>query len=235
MGNIDVDGTAILRAIIENPRAFPDVSTEINKAAQSLVSIQLKATSTTLGKVREIYQVIGDKSLALVLDSLTDTVVKSLTKKLDKDNPDLPTGSPAWQRRQIMTLASGRVEPVTKSVSTKSASPKKGGSGKKPPLTPQQTEAKKKLNAASIKLGTARELWHEIGESSFRIVVTGMTENMVATLAKRLDRDHPELTTASTDWIRDHIAALAAGTSEPQSILESKAMSAKRVKASAPR
>jgi hypothetical protein len=235
MGSIDVDGAAILRAILENPSAFPDVSTEINKAAQTLVTIQLKATSTNLGKVREIYRVIGDKPLALILDGLADTFVKSLTKKLDTNCAEPTKKPPHWHRGHILKLASGEVEPAAKSEPTKPAATKKGGSGKKPTLTPQEMEAKKKLTAASIKLGTARELRHEIGESSFKIIVNNMTEKMVATLARRLDRDHPELTTASTDWIRDHIAALAAGTSEPRSILESEAMSAKRVKPSAPR
>jgi hypothetical protein len=234
MGNIEVDGAAILRAIIDNPRAFPDVSAEINKAAQTLVTTQLKATSTTLGKVREVYRVIGDKSLALVLDGLTDAVVKSLTKKLDINCAELTKKPPQWHRGHILQLASREIEPAGKSEATKPAATKKGGSGKTPPLTSQETAAKKKLNAASIKLSTARELHHEIGAASFRIVVTGMTDVMVAKLAKRLDGGHPELATASTDWIRDHIAALAEGTSEPRCILDSEAMSAKRVKTSAP-
>lgn len=234
MGSIDVDGAAILRAILENPSAFPDVSTEINKAAQTLVTIQLKATSTNLGKVREIYRVIGDKPLALVLDGLADTFVKSLTKKLDTNCAELTKKPPHWHRGHILKLASGDVEPAAKSEPTKPAATRKRANGTKPKLTPEETAAKKKLTAATIKLGPARELWHEIGESSFRIVMNNMTEKMVATLAKRLDRDHPELTIASSDWIRDHIAALAAGTSEPRSILASEALSAKRVKTSTP-
>jgi hypothetical protein len=45
-------------------------------------------------------------------------------------------------------------------------------------------------------------------------------------LAKKLDIDNPAIATTSAESLRNRIADLASGGAEPESILESKAMSA---------
>jgi hypothetical protein len=235
MGNIDVDGAALLRAIIENQSTFPDISAEINKVAQNLVATQLKATSMDLDRAKEIYRAIGDRSLALVLEGLTDASAKSLTKKLDPNYTELAKQPPHWQRGHILKLARGETAQAAKSEATKGTGPRKSANNRKPPLGSQETEAKKKLNDKSITLANARALHQEIGESSFKNVLNTMTATMIAKLAKKLDKSHPELGTASPEWLRDHITSLAAGIAEPRSILHSEAMSATRLKPPAPK
>jgi len=228
MGSIDVDGAAVLRAIVDHPNAFPDIKAEIVDTALKLVTAQLKAKSTSLATTQDIYRAIGAKDLERILDSVADAQIKTLAKKLDTNNTEVTTATPQWHRKHIVLLATGGVTPVAKAASVT----RKTSSAKKPTLTQEQAETKKALAAASIKLVNTRELWRAIGEASFTTVLGSMTESMIAKLASRLDPDHSDLAPTSTEWKRDHIVALAASRAEPTSILESKAMSAKRVKAS---
>lgn len=111
---IDVDGFSLLRSILDNRHAFPDIAAEVNKAARGFVVGQLKAKTTSLGGVRAIYAVIGSEAFALTLDGVADPAIAALAKKIDKNNPELASGSGEWRRRRITELARGAADPVEK-------------------------------------------------------------------------------------------------------------------------
>jgi hypothetical protein len=225
---IDIDGLAVLRAIAENPLAFPDVTAEINEVARILVLKQVKS-KTTLERLRLIRHALGGEALALILDGLDNTPSATLVRKLDKDNPGLKTASPEWCRKRLADLASGAAEPVVKPTPV---TPKKEPIAKKPTRSPEQKALAIALKAKTTNLASARELWREVGESSFMFILGDLTPLQKTALAKKLDKDNPELKTASPEWCRERIADLASGGAEPvfKSILESKAMAAKRTR-----
>jgi hypothetical protein len=232
---IDIDGLVVLRAITATPKLFPNAATEVNNFARKYVVGQLKPTTITLERLREIYGAIGGGSFVLILDGQTDSGSTALVKKLDKDNPDIKTAPSDWLRRRIADLASGAAEPVKKSLKTPKKepagkslkTPKEVSAGKRPTLTPEQKEIAAGLKKA-ISLEKARELWREAGEASFTLVLAGLTEKQTLGLAKRLDKDNPDLTSAPLDLLRERIGRLARGAAEPvlKNILENKALDA---------
>jgi hypothetical protein len=64
-----------------------------------------------------------------------------------------------------------------------------------------------------------------------------LTDRQSLDLAKRLDKDNPDLKTAPLDRLRQRVADLASGAAEPvfKNILDSKAMSATRTKTKTPK
>lgn len=110
---LEIDGFAVLRSILDERSAFPDISSDINKAARALVIKQLKAKGTTLAGMRRIGACLGNAAFKLIVDRLTDAEAKSLLAKLDRHHPDLKTGTTGWRRRQILDLVAG-TEPVLK-------------------------------------------------------------------------------------------------------------------------
>jgi hypothetical protein len=88
---IDIDGIAVLRAIVLAPKLFPDAAHEINGFARKYVATQLKPATITLERVRDIYRAIGREAFVLVLDYQTDSVSAALVKNLDKVIRNLKT------------------------------------------------------------------------------------------------------------------------------------------------
>lgn len=221
---IDIDGLAVLRTIAEAPRTFPDAATEINSFARKFVVGQLKPATTNLDRLREVYGAIGGQAFVLILDGQTDSASAALVKKLDKDNPDIRTAPSHRLRRRIAELASGAAEPISKPPKT----PKKEPKDKKPVLTLEQKELAAGLKGKTITLDKARALWREIGEVSFPFVLGVLTDKQALDLAKRLDKDNPDIKTAPPDQLRQRIADLARGTAEPvfKNILENEALEA---------
>jgi hypothetical protein len=219
---IDIDGLAVLRTIAAAPRIFPDAATEINGFARKYISGQLKQAKITLERLRDIYRAIGGKDFELILDD-PSAPASSLVKKLDKDNPELDTKSSPWCRKRLADLASGAVEPARKPLKA----PKKEPASKRPTLTPEQKDIAAGLKKA-INLEKARGLWRETGEASFTFVLASLTDKQALDLAKRLDKDNPDLKTAPPDQLRQRIADLARGTAEPvfKNILENEALEA---------
>jgi hypothetical protein len=72
----------------------------------------------------------------------------------------------------------------------------------------------------------------DIGEASFTLVLAGATEKQTRDLAKRLDKDNPDLMSAPLDQLRQRIAELASGAAEPvfKNILEYKSMKVTRTR-----
>ncbi|WP_407529308.1 hypothetical protein [Methylobacterium oryzisoli] len=107
----EVDGLAILCAITETPQAFPAIRRELNKAAQLLVTKQIKARDLTLDDLRHVRAALGPQPFALVLDGMKDSEIRNLARRLDRHDPGLGTATPADHRRRLLALAAG-ADPV---------------------------------------------------------------------------------------------------------------------------
>ncbi|MGQ0445512.1 MAG: hypothetical protein ACT4O2_10410 [Beijerinckiaceae bacterium] len=219
---IDIDGIAVLHAIAGNPLVFPDVAPELSRVARTLVVKQLKAKATTLEGLRHIHGAIGGEAFVLILDDLGDSGSASLVKKLDKENLELKTALPAWNRKRLADLASGAA-----SLAEKASKPAPARRAVKPGQSPEQKALASSLKAVKTReLGKVRDLWREHGATSFALVLGGLTEKQTQGLAKKLDKDNPDIARSSVEALRQRIADLASGVAEPESILESKAMAA---------
>jgi hypothetical protein len=229
---IDIDGIAVLRAIALAPKLFPDAAPEINNFARKYVASQLKPATIDLERMRDIYRVIGGEAFVLIVDGQTDSASAALVKKLDKDNPELKTAPPVWCRKRLADLASGVAGPAEKPSKPVPKPLKKESKSKKLALTPEQENLAAELGAKTINLDKARGLWREVGETSFTLVLGGLTDAKKSTLAKKLDKDNPELKNASPEWCRQRIADLASGSAEPffKNILEYTSMKVSRTK-----
>lgn len=124
---LDVDGFAVLRAIVQDPDAFGAIRTEATKAARALVTKQLKAKTLTVDGLKRVRTALGDHPFALVVDGLSDADVKSITSRLDKHHPDLKSASASWRRGHMVALAKDvepSVKPPRRTSSAKRSAPK---------------------------------------------------------------------------------------------------------------
>jgi hypothetical protein len=110
---LDLDGYRVLRQIGENPEAFAGIAAEARKAARGLLMKHLKAKSTDLNAVRGMRKALRE-NFDLLLEAMTDSGLKTVAMKLDKNNADLKTASVAHRRERIKALASAAAEPVLK-------------------------------------------------------------------------------------------------------------------------
>jgi len=111
---LDIDGFAVFRSIGAHPNAFATVAPEAAKMARGLVVRQMKAKSSNLKSMRDIYAALGEDAFDLILDGLTDDQVKSLVSKIDKHHPDLKMATPECRLQRIRALAHGTAEPLEK-------------------------------------------------------------------------------------------------------------------------
>ena len=110
---IDLDGFAVLRALVKQPTAFPDISKEASRAAHALVSKQLTIKSANIGTVRQVYRAIGELHSDWCWMSLRTSKLKTLSNKIDKHNAELKAASSSYRRRHLNELAAGSVDPVS--------------------------------------------------------------------------------------------------------------------------
>src|SRR5271156_2732106 len=132
---LEIDGFAVFHCIGSNRSAFAGITADIVKAAKTLVVKQIKDKKTGLTALRDIRTALGAETFNLIADGMADTQIKSVAANLDKHHPELKTSNAAWQRRHVLALAGGSVEPMEK---PKSA-PKKEKT-KKPPAEPNSPE-----------------------------------------------------------------------------------------------
>ncbi|MBI1204240.1 MAG: hypothetical protein GC182_17200 [Rhodopseudomonas sp.] len=111
---LDLDAFAVLRAIGAHAALFGDAKADAAKAARALVVKQIKAKGTDLAALRALRKALGEESFALVVDGLKDAELKTLVARVDKENPEAKTASPAWRRRHLMALVTGAAEPAAK-------------------------------------------------------------------------------------------------------------------------
>jgi hypothetical protein len=118
---LDVDGFAIFHSIGSHPDVFAPMAAELSKTARTLVVKYLRRKDTGLKVLRNIRAAVGEESFSLIADGMADAQIKSLAVKLDKHNSELKTSNAASQRRHLLALADGSVEPLEKqkSVPTK--------------------------------------------------------------------------------------------------------------------
>ncbi|MGH6867591.1 MAG: hypothetical protein ACREDA_01700, partial [Methylocella sp.] len=108
---------------------------------------------------------------------------------------------------------------------------------KKSALTPEQENLETELKAKTINLANARRLWLATGEASFTLVLGRLTKPKTLSLAKKLDKDNPDIKKAPPEWCRQRIADLARGTAEPvfKNILEYSSMKVTRTRTPKPK
>lgn len=111
---LDLDAFAVLRAIGAHAALFGDAKADAAKAARALVVKQIKAKATGLAALRALRKALGEETFALVVDGLKDAELKTLVARVDKENAEAKTASPAWRRRHLVALVSGAAEPAVK-------------------------------------------------------------------------------------------------------------------------
>lgn len=134
---LEIDGLAILCAIAETPQAFPAIRQDVNKAAQALVTKQIKARGLTVAGLRQVQAALGPQPFALIVDGMKDAEVKTLAVRLDRHDPDLKAAKPTDHRRRLLALAAG-TDPVAK------------------PAAPARSAGKASAKAAATAPATAR-------------------------------------------------------------------------------
>ena len=132
---LEIDGFAVFHSIGSHRAAFAGIAADLVKAARTLVVKLIKDKKTGLGALRDIRTALGAETFNLIADGMPDSQIKSVAANLDKHHPELKTSNAAWQRRHVLALADGSVEPLEK---LKSA-PKKE-KAKKPPAAPKTPE-----------------------------------------------------------------------------------------------
>ncbi len=71
------------------------------------------------------------------------------------------------------------------------------------------------LKSKTIDLERPREIYRAIGGEAFVLILDGLADSVSAALLKKLDKENPELKTASPGWCRKRLADLASGGGEP--------------------
>ena len=125
---LDIDGAAVLRAVVNAPDVFKDIQNDLNAFAHKVVVKQLKTKGTDVSRLRDVYRAVGEDNFRLIIDGLSDAG-KSLSVKIDKHNADLKTAGLDWLRMHLNELARGALEPTTKP--SRVTKPKKQASGPK--------------------------------------------------------------------------------------------------------
>ncbi len=128
---LTLDGYDVLRKIGTSPTIFPALKTELAKNAEALIKKQLKDKNLDLMGFRALGNVLGEETVALVLELSKPAEVKSLAKKIDKHWVAAVGNEGLSARRRMLDLAFGRTEPAerliqptTKRVRSAPAKPK---------------------------------------------------------------------------------------------------------------
>lgn len=127
---ISLDAFSLLKSIGAAEGAFASVEPDIEKAALA-IAIKAIKKSTRLDQLREICRAVGAGPLGIVVDSMKDSEVSGLNKKLDKHWPALKSAGSSGQREHLLALAASRVEPADKPVPAPKSAGSKGAKSKK--------------------------------------------------------------------------------------------------------
>jgi hypothetical protein len=132
---IDIDAFAVLGSIATHPNAFSNVAAEAAKAARTLATKEITNKGSSLKSIRNVREALGGVAFGLILDGVTDSQIKTLVTRLDKNHPDLKSSSPQWRRQQLNALADGTAEPRPKPQAPSKR--QKGKNAKPEPAEPQ--------------------------------------------------------------------------------------------------
>ncbi len=73
----------------------------------------------------------------------------------------------------------------------------------------------KQVKAKNTGLHSVRDIRKAIGADAFGLIMDGMTDVQVKSLVSKLDKNHPELKSSTSQWRRHQLKALAEGSTEP--------------------
>lgn len=71
------------------------------------------------------------------------------------------------------------------------------------------------LKAKSAGLDLVRDIHKALGEEQFRLLLEGLKDAETKSIVTRLDKHHPDMKGGTAGWRRQHLSALADGSSEP--------------------
>lgn len=115
---MEVDGTAVLTAIVKNPEVFALSGAQVNTLAATLLTARFKDKAVTLDHLKRIAGLLGGGDFRLALDHLAGKDAAVVAKRLDPKHPDLKTASEGWYREHISKLADGSVTPTIAATKT---------------------------------------------------------------------------------------------------------------------
>jgi hypothetical protein len=92
------------------------------------------------------------------------------------------------------------------------------------------------LKAKSVGVDALRDIREALGQEQFGLVLEGLKDTEVKSILTRLDKHHPDMKEGSTGWRRQHLNALADGSSTPHAPpVKTKKAASKKAKAEPPR
>jgi hypothetical protein len=127
---ISLDAFSLLKSIGAAEGAFASVETDIEKAALA-IAIKAIKKSARLDQLRAICSAVGAGPLGIVIDSMKESEVSGLNKKLDKHWPALKSASSSGQREHLLALAASRAVPADKPVPAAKSTGGKSAKSKK--------------------------------------------------------------------------------------------------------
>jgi hypothetical protein len=71
------------------------------------------------------------------------------------------------------------------------------------------------LKAKAVGLEALRNIRKALGKEQFDLLLEGLEDAVAKSILSRIDKHHPEMKAASAAWRRQHLSALADGSSEP--------------------
>ena len=71
------------------------------------------------------------------------------------------------------------------------------------------------LKAKSVSLDAVRDIYTALGEEQFGLLVEGLKDAETKSVLTRLDKHHPDVKGGTAMWRRQHLNALAVGSSDP--------------------
>jgi hypothetical protein len=90
------------------------------------------------------------------------------------------------------------------------------------------------LKAKSVGIDALCDIQKALGDNSFELVLEGLKDDEVKSVLMRLDQHHPELRGGAPAWRRQHLKALAAGTSHPSAPPANRTKASKKTSKSEP-
>ena len=73
----------------------------------------------------------------------------------------------------------------------------------------------KQVKAKNTGLHSVRDIRKTVGANTFDLIMDGMTDAQIKSLVSKLDKNHPELKTSTSQWRRRQLKVLAEGSMEP--------------------
>jgi hypothetical protein len=110
---ISLNAFSLLKTIGAAERAFAAVETDIEKAALA-IAIKAVKKAGRLEQIGAICAAVGAGALGVVIDTMKESEVTGLNKKLDKHWADVKTAGAGAQREHVLGLASGRIAAAEK-------------------------------------------------------------------------------------------------------------------------